>query len=610
MRKLLIFALFFGVSLSDYAVPLSDDEIIVIYTDRSGIVMYDIVSSTEAYCIGPGPRGKASLKIPPRVDLYGWNYKTMEYDIYMGTYTVTGLGPRAGVGKYNTLQSISLPSTIKYINEHAFLGCDKLIEINIPNNVIEIGEFAFNGCTSLRRVYFSDNSKLEVIGEGAFRGCTSLSSITMPRTLKSIKSRAFENDNSLTSLVFHKDLETIEDKAFYGCTNIDNIHSYVSYPFAINSNVFDNSVYKNAKLYLESAGVAERYENQQYWNLFERMVYPQHTAQRYFYKMKSVGKGSIIVDYYKTEMDLGMGASWVMVFDGCTVHNEEYETEIPHMPGTGVPFRFVPDEGYKIEQVLYASEENGVLVDVTADLVYENDKGYTYKTTDKGSHPTLIATFVKDIPEDDNIIVQGNTIFVKQSGETVAVTDGVDATGGYKIPETVEHNGKTYIVNTIAKEAFRDNEELTKVTIPESIESIGKSAFENCINLGTINCRVKDPIELGATNKTRSDSDDEGNVALSVFSGVDKKTCILYVPSGSIEKYQQAEGWKEFENILDVLKGDANNDGEVNVADIVAIVNHINGKTPANFNLKQADADNNNEVNMADVEAVARIIMK
>ena len=46
------------------------------------------------------------------------------------------------------------------------------------------------------------------------------------------------------------------------------------------------------------------------------------------------------------------------------------------------------------------------------------------------------------------------------------------------------------------------------------------------------------------------------------------------------------------------------------MADIVAIVNHLNGETPANFNLKQADADNNNEVNMADVEAVARIIMK
>ena len=58
------------------------------------------------------------------------------------------------------------------------------------------------------------------------------------------------------------------------------------------------------------------------------------------------------------------------------------------------------------------------------------------------------------------------------------------------------------------------------------------------------------------------------------------------------------------------LRGDANNDGEVDVADIAAIVNPLNGNTPDNFNLKQADADNNNEVNMADVEAVARIIMK
>ena len=35
----------------------------------------------------------------------------------------------------------------------------------------------------------------------------------------------------------------------------------------------------------------------------------------------------------------------------------------------------------------------------------------------------------------------------------------------------------------------------------------------------------------------------------SVFDGVDKATCILYVPDGSVELYQAAPVWSEFQNI-------------------------------------------------------------
>ena len=36
----------------------------------------------------------------------------------------------------------------------------------------------------------------------------------------------------------------------------------------------------------------------------------------------------------------------------------------------------------------------------------------------------------------------------------------------------------------------------------------------------------------------------------SIFEGVDKATCILYVPEGSVELYKAAPVWCEFQNIL------------------------------------------------------------
>ena len=36
----------------------------------------------------------------------------------------------------------------------------------------------------------------------------------------------------------------------------------------------------------------------------------------------------------------------------------------------------------------------------------------------------------------------------------------------------------------------------------------------------------------------------------SIFDGVDKATCILYVPEGSVDLYKAAPVWCEFNNIL------------------------------------------------------------
>jgi len=49
--------------------------------------------------------------------------------------------------------------------------------------------------------------------------------------------------------------------------------------------------------------------------------------------------------------------------------------------------------------------------------------------------------------------------------------------GCVEIPSTVTYNSREYKVISIASEAFKDCTELTSITIPNSIESIGSAAF-------------------------------------------------------------------------------------------------------------------------------------
>ena len=60
---------------------------------------------------------------------------------------------------------------------------------------------------------------------------------------------------------------------------------------------------------------------------------------------------------------------------------------------------------------------------------------------------------------------------------------------------------------------------------------------------------------------------------------------------------------------LGYIPGDANGDGLVNVTDIVATVNYIMEKNPANFNKAAADLNGDGEINVTDIVKMVSIIM-
>ena len=54
--------------------------------------------------------------------------------------------------------------------------------------------------------------------------------------------------------------------------------------------------------------------------------------------------------------------------------------------------------------------------------------------------------------------------------------------------------------------------------------------------------------------------------------------------------------------------GDANGDGTVNIADVTAIINKINGVPPSSFDTTAADVNKDGTINIADVTGVNNII--
>lgn len=57
-----------------------------------------------------------------------------------------------------------------------------------------------------------------------------------------------------------------------------------------------------------------------------------------------------------------------------------------------------------------------------------------------------------------------------------------------------------------------------------------------------------------------------------------------------------------------VQNGDVNNNGIVNVADIMAIASHLYGSTPEGFVADVADVNNSGSITVADILVIANII--
>ena len=96
-----------------------------------------------------------------------------------------------------SLESISLPSTLYVIGESAFFGCKNLSCVTSYPTLKRIGERAFMDCHSLKSIDTLDG--VESIGEDAFSGCYSLHNLTLPSTLQKITGSALHGVKRILS---------------------------------------------------------------------------------------------------------------------------------------------------------------------------------------------------------------------------------------------------------------------------------------------------------------------------------------------------------------------------------------------------------------------------
>lgn len=421
-------------------------------------------------------------------------------------YQVTKIGSYA-FNYCPKLTSVKIPNGVKEIGDGAFSSNSKVKTITIPNSVEKIGNGVFTGCNILENIVldegnkhfvFKDNMLLSYDGKTLYHVLAITSgNLVVPEGVCEIKDEAISRCWSCSSISLPNSLKTIGKEAFSnsGFERI-SIPENVSY---IGEAVF--GIWPHSRLNVTLQG------NNSYYKLEDGMLLTKDgTLLLYVSNRKNVVEipksvirigesaiarlqelkelvvpdnvqsiGSNAVEYCQQLESVTLGSAIKEIepytFMGCG-NITSITVRATNPPAT-------PSYGSFSAQQLKAT----LVVPKGCVDAYKNSK-YAWskfaKIVDGDAAPA-------GKPETlENVVVDGITYNTYADTQTAELRNGYECKDDVIIPEAIEINGVKYAVTKINDYSFGYTD-VTSVSLPNTLETLGDEVFIGCEKLKKIN---------------------------------------------------------------------------------------------------------------------------
>ena len=337
-----------------------------------------------------------------------------------------------------SIKTINIGGSVETIGKNAFNGCSGITSIELPNTVTSIGNSAFNGCSGL--LSFDIPEMVTTIGNNAFSGCASLTSIEIPETVTSIGITAFSDCSGIKTLTYN----TNAVNAPVNNSPNNSHHEPDNEP----DDWFDDD-FEEENNY-NSTG-----------SLFSGMT-----------SLETVNIGNAV-----TEIGRGLFAENTSIK---TINIGLHVTNISDgafYNCSGLLFIEIPELVTSVGNNAFAGCNglSSITIPQTISTIGSNAFNGCNNLT------SIIILTDANVSKAGLNFTKDDLKYSVLSKNTVSVLPSTYS-GNVTMPETVTA-GNTFTVIKIGNGTFRGCEDLTSITLPESLAAIDDNAFDGCSNL-------------------------------------------------------------------------------------------------------------------------------
>ena len=398
-------------------------------------------------------------------------------------------------------QNTTIPQSVTSIGNYAFEGCSNLNSINIHKNILSIDIHSFGNCYAVTSIIVEDgnavydsregcNAIIETATNTLITGCQTT---VIPSTITTIGDYAFSNRTSNNPIVIPNGVTTINEGAFWCCrfesiTIPESVTSIGDYAFYLCSSLTSVTIEATTPPTLGDAVFTSS----------PTCYIPVGTLAAYQASDWASQVGSFVEEGGTTNV-----LSCTQAAELCTSTTPTTETYTIRGYVTQITQEY--SSNYNNITFWMADEVDGgqVLMAYRVQPVYTTDQAVKvgdyvevvgslqlYSTTPEvaqgGSYTILNAS-----PSPENKC--GDNLYWEYNGGTLTITgDGAmyDYTRS-SAPWNSYLENITAItlpsgITTIGNYAFSDMTNLSKISLPSSLLSIGKNAFYHCASLSSI----------------------------------------------------------------------------------------------------------------------------